>query len=686
MNEPNEVVLSVRGLSTHFRTPDGVARAVDNISFDIHRGETFALVGESGCGKSVTALSIMQLVQKPAGFTPAGVIDYKGIDILRIPEYKKREVRGNEISMIFQEPMTSLNPVLTVGTQIVEVIERHRQVSRDEARRQAIDMLDQVRIPEASQRLGEYPHQLSGGMKQRVMIAIALACRPGLLIADEPTTALDVTIQEQILSLIRDLREELGTAVLLITHDLGVVAENADRIGVMYAGKIVEQASRDRLFSSPAHPYTARLLQSLPSRQEPGQALQTIEGRVPPATDFPEGCRFADRCHKVIDSCRTWDPEMIDIADGHGAACIHYDASRVPALLTPADMVDPGEARPRTDAPDSGTVLVSIRGLQVFYPIKSGLFQQTVGHVRAVDSVDLDIPKGSTVALVGESGCGKTSLGKALLHIVKPAGGRVLFDGTDLTSLPRRELKPFRRRLQIVFQDPFGSLNPRMMVGEILAEGMEVHGIGENRQDRQDRAVDLLHRVGLSADVVNRYPHAFSGGQRQRIGIARALAVEPEFIVCDEPTSALDVSVQAQIINLLEELQADLGLTYLLITHDLSVVEYIADEVAVMYLGKIVERGTREEIFEQPKHPYTRALLSAIPQTDPESGVQKITLPGDVPSPISPPDGCHFHPRCLDRLPHCADAYPEETIFTSTHACRCYLHSTTSETVEITPT
>jgi peptide/nickel transport system ATP-binding protein len=377
---------------------------------------------------------------------------------------------------------------------------------------------------------------------------------------------------------------------------------------------------------------------------------------------------------------------MIDIADGHGAACIHYDASRVPALLTPADMVDPGEARPRTDAPDSGTVLVSIRGLQVFYPIKSGLFQQTVGHVRAVDSVDLDIPKGSTVALVGESGCGKTSLGKALLHIVKPAGGRVLFDGTDLTSLPRRELKPFRRRLQIVFQDPFGSLNPRMMVGEILAEGMEVHGIGENRQDRQDRAVDLLHRVGLSADVVNRYPHAFSGGQRQRIGIARALAVEPEFIVCDEPTSALDVSVQAQIINLLEELQADLGLTYLLITHDLSVVEYIADEVAVMYLGKIVERGTREEIFEQPKHPYTRALLSAIPQTDPESGVQKITLPGDVPSPISPPDGCHFHPRCLDRLPHCADAYPEETIFTSTHACRCYLHSTTSETVEITPT
>jgi len=678
MNDPQDTVLSVRNLKTHFRTPDGIARAVDGISFDIKRGETFALVGESGCGKSVTALSIMQLVQKPAGFTPQGVIEYKGTDILRIPEFQKREFRGNEISMIFQEPMTSLNPVMTVGAQIVEVIIRHQNVSHGEARRQAIEMIDRVKIPEAQQRFGEYPHQLSGGMKQRVMIAIALACRPGLLIADEPTTALDVTIQEQILSLIRDLREELGTAVLLITHDLGVVAENADRIGVMYAGRIVEEATREQLFRSPAHPYTAKLLQSLPSRQVEGQALQTIEGRVPAATQFPNGCRFADRCHKVIDGCRSWDPELIDVVEGHRAACIHYDSSQVTQILTPTDMIDSADNRPRSDAPDSDRTLVSIKDLRVWYPIKSGLFQRTVGHVRAVDGVDLDIAKGKTVALVGESGCGKTSLGKSLLRLVEPTGGSVHFGNSDLTSLSRNDLKAFRSRLQIVFQDPFGSLNPRMMVGEILSEGMEVHGIGEDRQDRTERSADLLKRVGLSPDMVSRYPHEFSGGQRQRIVIARALSVDPEFIVCDEPTSALDVSVQAQIINLLEELQADLGLTYLLITHDLSVVEYIADEVAVMYLGKIVERGSREEIFSDPKHPYTRALLSAVPQTDPESELQKIELPGDVPSPISPPEGCHFHPRCLERLSHCSDAYPEETTFSAEHACSCYLHESSA--------
>ena len=678
MNDPQDTVLSVRNLKTHFRTPDGIARAVDGISFDIKRGETFALVGESGCGKSVTALSIMQLVQKPAGFTPQGVIEYKGTDILRIPEFQKREFRGNEISMIFQEPMTSLNPVMTVGAQIVEVIIRHQSVSHGEARRQAIEMIDRVKIPEAQQRFGEYPHQLSGGMKQRVMIAIALACRPGLLIADEPTTALDVTIQEQILSLIRDLREELGTAVLLITHDLGVVAENADRIGVMYAGRIVEEATREQLFRSPAHPYTAKLLQSLPSRQVEGQALQTIEGRVPAATQFPNGCRFADRCHKVIDGCRSWDPELIDVVEGHRAACIHYDSSQVTQILTPTDMIDSADDRPRSDAPDSDRTLVSIKDLRVWYPIKSGLFQRTVGHVRAVDGVDLDIAKGKTVALVGDSGCGKTSLGKSLLRLVEPTGGSVHFGNSDLTSLSRNDLKPFRSRLQIVFQDPFGSLNPRMMVGEILSEGMEVHGIGEDRQDRTERSADLLKRVGLSPDMVSRYPHEFSGGQRQRIVIARALSVDPEFIVCDEPTSALDVSVQAQIINLLEELQADLGLTYLLITHDLSVVEYIADEVAVMYLGKIVERGSREEIFSDPKHPYTRALLSAVPQTDPESELQKIKLPGDVPSPISPPEGCHFHPRCLERLSHCSDAYPEETAFSTEHACSCYLHESSA--------
>ena len=671
-------VLSVQGLKTYFRTPEGMARAVDDISFEIGAGETFALVGESGCGKSVTALSIMQLLQKPAGFNPQGVVDYKGTDLLRIPEYQKRELRGNEISMIFQEPMTSLNPVLTIGTQIVEVIQRHQSTTRAEATKRAIDMLELVKIPEARGRLDEYPHQLSGGMKQRVMIAIALACRPGLLIADEPTTALDVTIQEQILSLIRDLKSDFGAAVLLITHDLGVVAENADRIGVMYAGKIVEQASRDRLFTDPAHPYTIKLLQSLPSRQEAGLELQTIEGRVPAATAFPDGCRFADRCHKTIDACRTWEPDLIELEPGHSAACIHYDGSRVDRVLATSQMGDETTKRARAGGDQTRLPLLSLRNLRVWYPIKRGVLQRTVGHVKAVDDVDLDIPRGSTVALVGESGCGKTSLGKSLLRLVNPTAGRILFDDTDLATLSRSELRPYRRRLQIVFQDPFGSLNPRMMVGEILTEGMEVHGIGENRQDRQERASSLLGQVGLAPEMVNRYPHEFSGGQRQRIGIARALAVSPDFIVCDEPTSALDVSVQAQIINLLEELKAELGLTYLLITHDLSVVEYLADDVAVMYLGRIVERGKREEIFANPQHPYTRALLSAVPQVDAVTGVEKIQLPGDVPSPVNPPSGCHFNPRCPQRLAHCSDAYPGETAFTDTHVCRCYLYESTT--------
>ncbi len=672
--ESKEVILEVRDLKTYFRTSEGIARAVDGISFQVRAGESFALVGESGCGKSVTALSILQLVQGPAGFVAGGEILYRGRGIVHLPETEKRALRGNEISMIFQEPMTSLNPVFTVEQQLTEGIRRHRGLGRREARQEAVRMLDRVRLPEPALRLNEYPHQLSGGMKQRVMIAMALACRPGLLIADEPTTALDVTIQEQILALIRDLRGEFGTAVLLITHDLGVVAENADRVGVMYAGRIVEQGDLDQILRKPAHPYTVKLLHSLPSAGKREEALQTIEGRVPPATDFPAGCRFEPRCHKAMEVCRRIDPPLYTVSQGHRAACVLYDEDLMGRRVTAAEVHDRAPPVRREEGIADAPPLVTVRDLKLWFPVRRSLLKRTVGHVRAVDGVDLNIRRSRTSALVGESGCGKTTLGKAVIQLLSPTGGTVAFGGTELTSLSRAALKPFRRRLQIIFQDPFSSLNPRMTIGEILMEGMAAHRLGGGRGQRLARAEDLMDRVGLDPQMVERYPHAFSGGQRQRIAIARCLAVDPEFMVCDEATSALDVSVQAQIINLLKKLQADLGLTYLFITHDLSVVEYLADEVYVMYLGRIVEQGRTEEIFLTPMHPYTRALLAAVPRIEPGTGVAKIRLSGDTPSPVNPPPGCHFHPRCTEAMERCAAESPCTFAFSDTHSARCWLY------------
>ena len=670
----DKTILQVRDLKTVFRTSEGLARAVDGVSFHIREGESFALVGESGCGKSVTALSIIQLIEKPSGSIAEGTVFYKGHDIVHIPEVEKRKLRGNEISMIFQEPMTSLNPVLTVGEQIMEVIIRHQELGRKAAGKQAIDMLDRVGIPEPHQRFREYPHQLSGGMKQRVMIAIALACRPGLLIADEPTTALDVTIQEQILALIRELRETFGTAVLLITHDLGVVSENADRVGVMYAGRIVEEGTLTSVLKEPSHPYTVKLLESLPTSRKRAETLQTIEGRVPPATHFPPGCRFADRCHKSMPVCRETDPVLLSLGNGHRAACVLYDETLMGRRVLPEEIREKPSPAPRVADSGDSPSLLCVKDLKLWFPIKRGVLKKTVGHVRAVDGADLKFPQGTTLGLVGESGCGKTTLGKALLQLVRPTAGTVEYAGVELTNLSRSHLKPYRRRLQIIFQDPFSSLDPRMMVGATLMEGMTAHRIGRDRSERMHRARQLMEKVGLDPAMVHRYPHEFSGGQRQRIAIARCLAVDPEFVVCDEATSALDVSVQAQIINLLKKLQAELNLTYLFITHDLSVVEYLADEVAVMYLGRIVERGNTGELFQSPKHPYTRALLSSAPQMDPASGIKKIRLKGDVPSPITPPLGCHFHPRCPRAMEKCCRAYPSEFRFSETHSACCWLY------------
>ncbi|MBI3831013.1 MAG: dipeptide ABC transporter ATP-binding protein [Planctomycetes bacterium] len=668
------MLLRVRDLATYFHTKDGPARAVDGVSFEINEGETFSLVGESGCGKSVTALSIIQLVPKPGGYHARGAIEYKGRDILKLSESEKRKLRGAEISMIFQEPMTSLNPVLTVGYQLMEPLLLHQSLSKTEARRKAVDMLGQVNIPDPEQRFKEYPHQLSGGMKQRVMIAMALACEPGLLVADEPTTALDVTIQAQILDLMKALQKKHGTAILLITHDLGVVSETSDRVGIMYAGRIVETGTREHILRNPAHPYTVKLLQALPSSAHRDRALETIEGRVPPATRYPPGCRFADRCSFVQDICRTKDPALLPIEPDHNAACVLYDEQIQGKKVNPAEVRKPPPPRLRAAAVESAEALVRIEGMQVHFPIRKGILKQVVGHVKAVDGVDLEIRRGKTLALVGESGCGKTTLGKALLQLIRPTAGRVLVGGQDLTKLSRSELKPYRKRMHVIFQDPYSALDQRMMVGEIVMEGMQAHEIGKNREEREAEVRRILATVGLDPDMIHRYPHEFSGGQRQRIGIARCLAVKPEFIVCDEATSALDVSVQAQIINLLEKLQKEFGLTYLFITHNLSVVEYLADEVAVMYLGRIVEYGKTKDIFQDPKHPYTKALFSAVPQVDPASGIEKIRLGGDVPSPIKPPAGCHFHPRCPNVLPRCRENYPQPYEVGLEHSAKCFLY------------
>ena len=677
----NDALLSVQNLKTYFRTPEGLARAVDGISFDIKPNEIFALVGESGCGKSVTALSVIQLVAQPAGFIADGAIYYKGQDITQLSEVEKRKVQGNDIAMVFQEPMTSLNPVFTIGNQISEAIRQHQNLRGTAARNAAIEMLDLVGIPEPAARYDEYPHQMSGGMKQRVMIAMALSCRPGLLIADEPTTALDVTIQAQILELIQRLQQELQMAVLLITHDLGVVANIADRVAVMYAGKIAEMGTWEQLYETPQHPYTVKLLESTPARDKRGTQLHTITGRVPKATEYNDGCRFADRCPEVMNGCESIAPTLHAVnGSEHNVSCHLYNPEPpFNAVVTDATKLElETEIAPKNEVsstePTASQPQLQVKDLCVHYPIQKGIFKRTVGYVYAVDNVTLEIPRGKTLALVGESGSGKTSFGKAILQLGVPVKGDLVYDGTNIATATRELMHPYRKRMQIIFQDPYASLNPRMTVGAIIQEGMQAHNIGASADERRDRVAELMQRVGLSPDMVNRYPHEFSGGQRQRIGIARCLAVDPEFIVCDEATSALDVSVQAQILNLLKSLQSDFNLTYLFITHNLSVVEYFADEVAVMYLGRIVERGTTEEIFDSPKHPYTRALLSAVPKMDPQTGVEKIQLEGDVPSPINRPAGCYFHPRCPEVMPTCEDEYPGETNFTQTHSCQCYLY------------
>ncbi len=673
-------LLRVRNLATRIHGGGAPVRAVDGVSFDIAAGETFALVGESGCGKSMTALSIMRLLPD-AGEIAAGRVELGGLDLLGLPESVMRDVRGRRVAMIFQEPGLSLNPVMTVGAQIAEAVRRHTGLAGAAMEARVLELLEAVRMPDAQRRVVEYPFQLSGGMKQRVMIAIALACDPELLIADEPTTALDVTVQAQVLDLLRDLQSTRGMAMLLITHDLGVVAQMAQRVAVMYAGEIIETAPVAAFFAGPAHPYARKLFESLPERTGRGRALAAIRGTVPPLTQVFTGCRFVERCDRALPHCATAIPAWSEVAAGHSAKCHLYgsDERRV--------MSDERTAEPLEEVRSSlithHSSLLQVTDLQVHFPIRKGLLQRVTGHVRAVDGVSFTLAAGRTLGLVGESGCGKTTVGKGLLRLIEPTGGQVRLDGGDFLALGRTALRAQRRVAQIVFQDPYASLNPRVRVGDALEEGLLALGIGNGAADRGARIDALLGEVGLGPEVKARYPHEFSGGQRQRIAIARALSVEPRLVVCDEPTSALDVSVQAQILNLLKRLQRDHGLAYLFISHNMAVIETMADDVAVMYLGRIVETGTVEEVLRNPRHPYTQALLSAVPVADPQASRAIIRLGGDLPSPVNPPPGCHFHPRCGAALPQCSLEYPEErppkrTCFAArsgtAHGVRCHLY------------
>ena len=560
-------LLSVKDLVVEFQTGEGILRAVNNVSFDVPQGKTIGIVGESGSGKSVTSLAVMGLLQKPAAVIPQGEILFNGLDLLKCDESKMRQLRGNQISMIFQEPMTSLNPVFKVGEQIAEALRIHKNLSNKEAWEKTVHLMNQVGIPNPAASAHKFPHEMSGGQKQRVMIAMAISCDPKLLIADEPTTALDVTIQKQVLELLHKLQQEYKMSMMFITHDLGVIGDIADDVVVMYRSNVVEKNNAKHIFTGANHPYTKGLLACRPKLGANPRRLLTVS----------------------------------DFMDEQGKE-----------LVIPAERVQVFDKE--TEKVTSDHVLLEIQNLTTQFPIKGGLFGRTVDHFKAVNNVSFKLKKGQTLGLVGESGCGKTTLGRSILRLVEPSAGKIIYDGKDITHVQHEELRQLRKKMQIIFQDPYSSLNPRMTISDILIEPLVIHNEGGTKAQRLDMARALIEKVGLKSNQMNRYPHEFSGGQRQRICIARALMLKPEFVICDESVSALDVSIQAQVLNLLLDLQQEFGLTYVFISHDLSVVNFIADEVGVMYAGQIIEMDSASRIYKSAKEEYTRALLSAIPK------------------------------------------------------------------------
>lgn len=631
-------LLEIENLAVRFETATRTVHAVNGVSLSVRTGEVYALVGESGSGKSVSMLSVMGLVPTPPAVV-SGSIRFSGRELLGISRREMSAIRGRDIGMVFQDPMSSLNPVHAIGRQIAESLRLHTSMSRKVARERAIDLLARVGIPNPRRRAGDYPHEFSGGMRQRVMIAIALACNPRLLIADEPTTALDVTVQRQIVALVKELQAERGMSVIWITHDLGVVAEIADRVAVMYGGRIMEHAESRDLYADARNPYTSGLLNSIPRTDTAiTEWLPEIPGSPRPITSQLEACPFALRCPMSDDRCRSVLPELVPVGSpGHASACVHQDALLDVDALWPS--IDHGHDE-ELESSDEPTV--SIRDLKVHFPVRRAGRRDRHAVVHAVDGLSLDVYSGRTLGVVGESGCGKSTLGLTLVGLNEPTEGSVTIAGRPLDTSSGKH----RKAIQMIFQDPFSSMNPGMRVGDVIAEPLRIHRIGSSI-DRERRAGELLELVGLSSEDAQRHPHEFSGGQRQRIAIARALAADPEVIVCDEPVSALDVSVQAQIVNLLRETQRETGVALIFIAHDLAVVRHVSHEIAVMYLGQVVEKASRDVLYAEPLHPYTRALLAAVPVPDPQSGLElRPPLEGDLPDPADPPSGCRFHTRC----------------------------------------
>ncbi|HEV2254283.1 MAG TPA: ABC transporter ATP-binding protein [Streptosporangiaceae bacterium] len=737
-------VLEIENLSTHIKLTSSVVQAVGNIDMRVEAGETLGIVGESGCGKSMTGLSIMGLLP-PGGAIVGGSIKLDGRELVGLKQEQMRQVRGNEIAMIFQDPLTSLDPTKTIGYQVAEPVRLHRGVSKEAALDRAVEVLSLVGLPKPKERLTDYPHQLSGGLRQRVMIAMALANEPRLLIADEPTTALDVTIQAQILALLRDLKERLGMAMLLITHDMGVIAGHADRVNVMYAGRVVETAEVRPLFVEMHHPYTQALLASIPQLdQDASKALHAIPGLPPDLSHPPQGCRFAARCSRATDKCRTEEPSLSGKTYEHRFSCWHpVDGPLALAVIGASgpDAASTGLAGPDTEsireasagdevglaadaaladaasasgqAPeaaaetreaeaivvaaglevtadgrlevtertvevaaangDAAAPLLELRHLVKEFSITSGVLQRKVGAVHAVSDVSFSVPAGTTFGLVGESGCGKTTIGKVIVALEKPNSGSVTLDGVDVSKLSGSQLRRKRRDLQLMFQDPHSSLDPRMRVGAIIGEPLAIQRMGSKRA-QQDRVFELLGEVGLPRNAVERYPHEFSGGQRQRIGLARALTLNPRLIVADEPVSALDVSIRAQVLNLMKRLQATHGLTYVVISHDLAVVKYMAERIGVMYLGKLVELGSGQDIYARAAHPYTAGLIATIPVPKPalERAKKGVAIRGELPSPVNPPSGCRFRTRCQYAQEICAAEEPQLRSFGPGHVAACH--------------
>lgn len=673
-------VLEIEDLSVRIRLSRSTVHAVERISLRIEPGETLGLVGESGCGKSMTGLSIMRLLPG-GGYIASGSIRLAGRDLVGLSEPEIRDVRGNEVSMIFQDSLTSLNPTMTIGEQIAEPVRIHRQASKKEALARAEDVLGLVGFPRPREQLGVFPHQLSGGQRQRVMIAVALACEPKLLIADEPTTALDVTIQAQILGLLDEMKERLGMAVLLVTHDMGVVAGRADRVNVMYAGRIVEDAATRPLFEHMHHPYSQALLESIPLlTHDRSQRLFSIPGIPPDLTDPPSGCPFTARCRYATEKCVAENPPLRQHEEGHAYACWNPvdgpdDRRRVAGEPAPSAVAAVLRSAGTTNKSDTTAErMLVLEEVVREYPVTAGaVLQRRVNSVKAVSGVSFSVGGGKTFGLVGESGCGKTTLGKIIVGLETPDGGTSKLDGRDIGAMRGRKLRHFRRDLQMVFQDPISSLDPRMRVGAILREPLSIQHIG-TRRSQNEIVQDLLREVGLPPTAVERFPHEFSGGQRQRIGLARALTLNPKVVVADEPVSALDVSIRSQVLNLMKRLQETHGLTYVVISHDLAVVKYLADRIGVMYLGKLVEVGSGDDIYKAPAHHYTAGLISAIPEPDPVVERKKVSvgIKGELPSAIDPPSGCRFRTRCPAAQELCAQVEPELRSFGPGHSAACH--------------